>query len=59
MVLKAMKFVHFWVSEVKFKLNRLVSIHITLIQCNGLKGNEKFFENKNCQEKTYFVKKIL
>ena len=31
-------------------------MHITLIQCNGLESNEKFFE-KNCQKKHFCQKK--
>ena len=59
MVLKAMKFVHFLVFEVKFKLNRLsYSIYITLIQCNGLESNKKFLE-KNCQKKNFVKKNSL
>ena len=31
-------------------------MHITLIQCNGLESNEKFFEKKNCQKKHFLSK---
>ena len=57
MVLKAMKFLHFWVFEIEVK--SVVSIHITLIQCNGLDSNKKFFEKKNCQKKHFCQKNSL
>ena len=33
-------------------------MHITLLQCNGLERNEKFFE-KNCQKKNFVKKKEI
>ena len=48
MVLKAMKFVHFWIFTVKFKQ----------IQCNGLESSEKFFEKK-LSGKTFLSKNNL
>ena len=33
-------------------------MHITLIQCNGLKSNEKFFEKK-IVKKTFLLKKFF
>ena len=33
-------------------------MHITLIQCNGLESNEKFFE-KNYQKTVFFQKKFF
>ena len=50
MVLKEIKFVHFWIFTVKFKSNRL-SLHVTSIQCNGLESNEKFLSKKKFFEK--------
>ena len=51
MVLKAMKFIHFWIFTVKFK-----EIHIPFVQCNGHESNEKLFEKK-LSGKTFLSKK--
>ena len=56
MVLKAMKFVHFWIFTVKFKLNRL-SLY-SVIQCNGLESNKKFFEKKLSEKNIFVTKKF-
>ena len=32
-------------------------MYITLIQCNGLESNEKFFEKKKLSQKTFLSKK--
>ena len=46
----------FGMAKSEILVKQAVSIHITLIQCNGVERNEKFF-GKNCQKKIFFVKK--